>query len=146
MAGKTAGIEQLTPPEAWSALQDGGALVDVRTRPEWTFVGLPDLAPLGQQPILIEWKTWPVMAANPGFVDEVMATLGDAAPQRLLFLCRSGARSQDAALAVQAAFDAGGVASACCNVAEGFEGDLASDGRRGSLNGWKARGLPWRQS
>jgi len=32
------------------------------------------------------------------------------------------------------------------NVAEGFEGDLDATGRRGSLGGWKARGLAWRQS
>ena len=62
------------------------------------------------------------------------------------FLCRSGVRSQEAAMAVQAALDAKGVASRCCNVAEGFEGDLGPDGRRGAVNGWKVRGLPWRQS
>jgi rhodanese-related sulfurtransferase len=146
MAGDISGIEQLSPSDAWAALQDGAALVDVRTRPEWTFVGLPDLASVGAQPILVEWKTWPTMAPNAAFVNEVMAALGEAAPERVLFLCRSGVRSQDAAMAMQAAFDAGGVAARCCNVAEGFEGDLGPDGRRGSAGGWKARGLPWRQS
>ncbi|MEM7686023.1 MAG: rhodanese-like domain-containing protein, partial [Pseudomonadota bacterium] len=36
--------------------------------------------------------------------------------------------------------------SHCTNVAEGFEGDLDADGHRGTINGWKAHGLPWRQS
>jgi len=31
-------------------------------------------------------------------------------------------------------------------VAGGFEGDLDGDGHRGSQNGWKASGLPWRQT
>jgi hypothetical protein len=32
------------------------------------------------------------------------------------------------------------------NVAGGFEGDLDSERHRGSKSGWKATGLPWRQS
>ena len=35
---------------------------------------------------------------------------------------------------------------ACYNVAGGFEGDLDENGHRGRKNGWKAGGLPWRQS
>ena len=80
MAGDIAGIEQLDPSAAWTALQSGAALVDVRTRPEWTFVGLPDLASVNGQPVLIEWKSWPVMAPNASFVDDVLAALGDDAP------------------------------------------------------------------
>jgi hypothetical protein len=34
----------------------------------------------------------------------------------------------------------------CINVTEGFEGDLDAEGHRGNLNGWRARGLAWRQS
>jgi rhodanese-related sulfurtransferase len=32
------------------------------------------------------------------------------------------------------------------NVAGGFEGDLDEERHRGQRNGWKALGLPWRQS
>lgn len=146
MASEIAGIEQLDPSAAWAAIEDGAALIDVRTRPEWTFVGLPDLASVGSEPILVEWKSWPAMAPNDGFVGDVLAALGDPPPAQALFLCRSGARSQDAARMVQSALQARGADVRCCNVAEGFEGDLGPDGRRGALNGWKARGLPWRQS
>jgi hypothetical protein len=31
-------------------------------------------------------------------------------------------------------------------VAEGYEGDLDAARHRGSVNGWKGRGLPWRQT
>ncbi|MGM0584788.1 MAG: rhodanese-like domain-containing protein [Pseudomonadota bacterium] len=145
--GSIAGIAQLTPTQAYDALAEGdAALVDVRTRAEWTFVGLPDLAPLGAQPVLVEWRAWPEMAANPGFADQLLDAFGGRPPKRLLFICRSGGRSQEAARAVQEALAARGLDSDCCNVAEGFEGDLDPEGRRGGVNGWKARGLPWRQS
>ncbi|MEM1313070.1 MAG: rhodanese-like domain-containing protein [Pseudomonadota bacterium] len=146
MTGEIAGIAQLNPAAAWAAVEAGAALIDVRTRPEWTFVGVPDLTPLGAEAILVEWKSWPVMAPNAAFVDDVLAALDGTIPEQTLFLCRSGVRSQDAALTVQAALQARGVETRCCNVAEGFEGDLGPDGRRGTVNGWKARGLPWRQS
>ena len=142
-----AGIEQIDPAAAFEALTEGdAALVDVRTKAEWSFVGLPELSELGIRPILAEWKSWPAMAANPDFADQVMAALGGARPGKLLFLCRSGARSQDAAKTLQALFEAEGAPTRCFNVAEGFEGDLGHDGHRGGLNGWKKRGLPWRQS
>jgi rhodanese-related sulfurtransferase len=40
----------VSPADAWKALsQDSKAmLVDVRTQPEWNFVGVPDLRSLGK--------------------------------------------------------------------------------------------------
>jgi rhodanese-related sulfurtransferase len=35
---------------------------------------------------------------------------------------------------------------ACHNVAGGFEGPLDDGRHRGSVEGWKAAGLPWQQS
>jgi rhodanese-related sulfurtransferase len=58
----------------------------------------------------------------------------------VLLLCRSGARSRAAAMALTAA----GFEKAF-NVAGGFEGDADGQGHRGNRNGWKASGLPWRQ-
>ena len=131
----------LTSQEAWRALQedDKAVLVDVRTRPEWGFVGLPDLSSLGQRPHCVEWQTYPVMAINPGFTAAVeTAEIGKDAT--VLLLCRSGARSRSAAIALtQAGF------KRCFNVADGFEGPLDGDGRRGTQAGWKAAGLPWKQ-
>ena len=36
--------------------------------------------------------------------------------------------------------------STCLNVADGFEGPLDAQAKRGASAGWKAAGLPWRQT
>jgi rhodanese-related sulfurtransferase len=59
----------------------------------------------------------------------------------VLLLCRSGARSRAAAIALTAA----GFGQAI-NIGDGFEGDTDDEGHRGNRNGWKASNLPWRQS
>lgn len=126
------------------AADPSAVLVDVRTRAEWTFVGLPDLRPVGRSVCLIEWQTYPNMSVNPAFLDELAAAVGAPAERGegpIYFLCRSGARSRSAAVAATAA----GFRSSF-NVADGFEGPLGPDGRRGGVAGWKAAGLPWTQS
>lgn len=132
----------VTPATAWKILSENrdAVLIDCRTRAEWNYVGLPELATIGKKPALLEWQVFPSMQQNPEFV----ATLGNAVTDKgapLLFLCRSGARSAAAAKAMTAAGY-----STCFNVSEGFEGPLDSHGKRGSAAGWKANGLPWRQT
>ncbi len=140
-------VEVVDPRTAWSMLEHeaDAVLVDVRTRPEWSFVGTPDLTPLGKQVVLTEWRMFPTMAINTGFVDELLGQIGPP-PGRILFLCRSGARSMEAAQRMAEALGAAGHGTRCVNVAEGFEGDLDRAGHRGHHNGWKAHGLAWRQS
>jgi rhodanese-related sulfurtransferase len=141
-------VEELTPPEAHAALaaDPSSLLVDVRTRAEWTFTGRPDLSRLGRDVLTVEWVTYPTMATNPRFYDEVLAQAGGVLPARLFFICRSGARSMAAARAVAAESAARGAPVRCANVAEGFEGELDEMHHRGTRNGWKVHGLPWRQS
>lgn len=141
-------VDEVSPDEALALLRagPGTVLVDVRSRAEWSFVGLPDLSGLDAALWAIEWAAWPGMAPNPRFLDELMAHADGTPPERMLFICRSGARSMAAARAVAQAFAARGRPVHCTNVAEGFEGDLDPTGHRGGLNGWKARGLPWRQT
>ena len=68
-----------------------------------------------------------------------LSGLGRDAP--ILFLCRSGARSEAAARRMtELGF------SNCLNVAGGFEGPLYAARHRGSGDGWKAQALPWRQT
>ncbi|MEO8738180.1 MAG: rhodanese-like domain-containing protein [Casimicrobiaceae bacterium] len=125
----------LTPNEAHALLVQvpGAKLIDVRTRPEWEYVGrVPDS-------VLVEWNLYPDGARNPGF----LAQLHGAVPQPeapVLFLCRSGVRSDHAARAARAA----GYTRAM-NVLEGFEGDKDGAGQRGSLGGWRKARLPWIQ-
>lgn len=133
---------------AWEHLRDNkdAVLVDVRTQAEWSFVGVADLTDMGKQPLLIQWMTLPAMQPNPDFLDGLEKQLDGAAPSKIYFLCRSGARSMAAAQLTAQAFAAQGKTVECVNIAEGFEGDLNEDRHRGHLNGWKARGLAWRQS
>lgn len=127
--------------KAWEALKsDSGAiLVDVRTQVEWNFVGIPDLSGIGKEPVLVQWQTFPAMEVNPSFVDEVRSAVPDPATP-VYFLCRSGARSKAAAIALTRA----GYAS-CYNIGGGFEGPHDSERHRGTVDGWKALGLPWVQ-
>ena len=140
-------VDELPPPDVHAALTDdpSSMLVDVRTRAEWTFTGMPDLSGLGKDVIAVEWVQFPTMAPNPRFYDEVLSQAGGTLPDRLFFICRSGARSMAAARAVAAESAARGQPVHCTNVAEGFEGELDDRHHRGTRNGWKVHGLPWRQ-
>ncbi|MEQ9228560.1 MAG: rhodanese-like domain-containing protein [Parvibaculum sp.] len=134
----------VTPEEAWRVLRarPDAVLVDVRTRAEWSFVGLPDLAGAGKEPVLMEWQQFPAMALNEGFAADLTAALGAARKEApVFFLCRSGARSRAAAIAMTVAGF-----GRCFNIAGGFEGDLDDTRHRGGRNGWKAASLPWAQS
>jgi rhodanese-related sulfurtransferase len=132
--------------EAWEMLTSDpkAQLVDVRTLAEWNFVGVPDITALGRQVHCVEWQTFPSGAPNPAFVEQASAALAAAGAESgtaVLFLCRSGGRSRAAAIAMtQAGFQK------ALNVAGGFEGDLDGVRHRGQRNGWKAQGLPWKQS
>ena len=141
-------IGSTDPNAAWQILEEDSSakLIDVRTRAEWGFVGVPDLKEVGQTVIFTEWAIFPDMSVNPQFVAEVIEALGDQTPSKLLFICRSGVRSLRAANAVADHLAECGIEADCINVAEGFEGDLDPKGHRGGQNGWKARGLAWRQS
>jgi rhodanese-related sulfurtransferase len=132
----------LSAAEAWQRLQDEPAaqLVDVRTMAEWNFVGVPDLEALGRRLHCVEWQGFPSGAANPQFIAQASQALGPDKAASVLLLCRSGARSRAAAIALtRAGFEK------AFNIAGGFEGDMDDEGHRGNINGWKASGLPWRQ-
>lgn len=124
----------LTPAEAWQVLQlaPGAKLVDVRSRAELEWVGrVPDA-------VEIEWASWPGMQRNPGFVNQLRQQVD--AEALVMFLCRSGARSDGAArLALEAGY------SNCYNILEGFEGDKDANGQRNHIGGWRHAGLPWQQ-
>ena len=141
----TGKIEDVPAAETWEHLKDNAeaVLVDVRTRAEWAFVGLPDLSTLNKRVVTVEWQTFPDNRIDPGFVEKLSGLLDGAGVSKdteVFFICRSGARSRSAAAAM-----AGAGYTRCRNVAEGFEGPLDTDHRRGHVSGWKAAGLPWRQ-
>lgn len=145
---RAADIGLADPQTAWAdlAASDDALLIDVRTKAEWTFVGAPDLSRAAARLALIEWSRFPTMAPNPDFLADASAAVTETGAARVYFICRSGARSAAAAQALQAHLAGAARPVACFNVIEGFEGDLDPSGRRGVVAGWKARGLPWRQT
>ena len=130
----------ITPQESWKLLVENpeSVLVDVRTAAEWSWVGVPDLSSLGRQVVFIEWNT--AGGRNQNFVADLIAAGVTPGERPVIFLCRSGNRSIPAAQAATAA----GIAPAY-NMLEGFEGQLDEHGHRGAA-GWRAEGLPWKQS
>jgi rhodanese-related sulfurtransferase len=124
----------LFPDEAYELLQSapGAKLVDVRSRAELDWVGrIPDA-------VEIEWATYPGMSLNPNF----LAALGQQVDKEslVLFICRTGVRSNAAAAAATGA----GFLD-CYNVLEGFQGEKDTEGHRNTTGGWCAAGLPWVQ-
>jgi rhodanese-related sulfurtransferase len=131
----------VTSRQAWDSLSENkrAVLVDVRTRPEWSYVGLPQLDAIGKRVLLVSWQRFPALDLNPQFAEELAAhQIGKDDP--IYFICRSGVRSRAAAEAATA-----NGYKRCFNVADGFEGPRDGEGHRGRLAGWKASGLPWVQ-
>lgn len=138
-------VDDVGVSEVWDRLRNDPAavLVDVRTRAEWAFVGIPDLTAADKQPVLVEWQSFPDNRENVRFVESLsaeLAKIGTSQSADIFFICRSGSRSKRAALAMTAAGY-----RRCHNVVDGFEGPLDPQRHRGGSGGWKAAGLPWFQ-
>jgi rhodanese-related sulfurtransferase len=107
----------LTPQEAYEILtaSAGAQLIDVRTKAELELVGRVPSA------LHVEWAFYPGMVANPDFAAQLQAQLNQKNVDNnavLMFLCRTGGRSHNAALVAESL----GYQHAY-NVLEGFEGD-----------------------
>ena len=123
----------LLPAEAHQLMQAGAKLVDVRTKPELAYVGkIPGS-------LAVEWQTYPGGRENPEFLAELAAAVPKDQP--VMFLCRSGVRSNAAA---EAATRAGW--KEAYNILEGFEGDKDANQHRNTVGGWRKAGLPWTQT
>jgi rhodanese-related sulfurtransferase len=122
----------LTPRETWALHQAGGIeLIDTRTLAERDLIGYVPGS------VHIEWYDYPAKARNEHFLDQLRARVEPDRP--VAFLCRSGVRSQHAAVLATASGY-----RAAYNILEGFEGDRNPQGQR-RVNGWQMAGLPWRQ-
>jgi rhodanese-related sulfurtransferase len=117
-------LRQLTP---------NAKIIDVRTKAEWDWVGRVPGA------LEIEWMAYPGNVPNTHFIQTLKHSI--TTESLLMFLCRSGGRSNSAA---KAATEAG--FPDCYNILEGFEGDKDASGQRNTVGGWRAAGLPWSQS
>ncbi|HEY8085050.1 MAG TPA: rhodanese-like domain-containing protein [Methylophilaceae bacterium] len=122
----------LTPQQALEVLQAAphAKLVDVRSSQELDLVGRIPGA------VHIEWSYYPDWKPNPDFLAQL--TMQVDKESLVMFICRSGGRSHNAATAAQ---QVGYTES--YNVLQGFEGEPNREKQRGKTNGWKAAGLPW---
>ncbi|MBI3561940.1 MAG: sulfurtransferase [Gammaproteobacteria bacterium] len=125
--------------------------LDVRTREEVNFLGMPTLVdaniPYMEMDPMYNWddkKNVYVLEPNSEFVTMVAARLkakGMKTDDPVIVMCRSGDRSARAAdLLAKAGY------SKVYSIVDGFEGDLAKDGPnagRRTVNGWKNSNLPW---
>lgn len=145
----------LTASEAFEVLKnDDVLLIDVRSRPEVSFVGIPERVnvhiPLMVMPETAHYdpeKRSYDLEPNPSFEFDFLdyaetLDLPDDAP--IVIICRSGSRSAKAANII---YELG--YTQVYSVIDGFEGDKAKDGiERGhrAVNGWKNAGLDWSYS
>ena len=136
-------ITPLTPTEAYKLMQDNPSalLVDVRSDMEFLMIGHPTGA------MHVPWIDEPDWIINPDFIKEVRRLLlgrvsaEASAHAPVILICRSGNRSDDAAIALQAE----GLKNIHV-IKEGFEGPLDDDHHRGTVCGWRFDGLPWEQT
>jgi len=129
-------MKHLLPQEAWDLLQSqpDALFIDVRMEIESLYVGHPP----GTHNI--PWYEYPDLTPDPpAFVAAVEREAGRK-DRAVVLLCRSGKRSTDAALALEAA----GFTDVI-NVVHGFEGELDGQFHRSRINGWRHDGLPWEQ-
>jgi rhodanese-related sulfurtransferase len=127
-------IGALPPEEALAMVKNPGThIIDVRSIAEYVLIGHPVDA------LNIPLTFWNEKAqsfeTNGDFVQDIQERFGKS--DTLIFICRSGGRSQKAA---EAAFQAG--FAKVYSVTEGFEGEKDENGHR-TVGGWKNRGLPY---
>ncbi len=103
-------------------------IIDVRTSNEWQTVGVPQLSK--QQLIFLSWRLLPDMLLNNHFTNQLMSHIKNV-ETNLLFLCRSGGRSYEAANLISSL----GYTN-CYNIIDGFEGGINGIG-------WQRNNLPW---
>jgi rhodanese-related sulfurtransferase len=130
-------MKHLTPLDAWAFVQANrhALFVDVRMEIEYLYVGHPPGV------VHVPWYEYPQMQAHaPTFVAQVGREAGGDRSRPVVLICRSGKRTVDAGLALEAA----GFAEVV-NVLHGFEGELDEHFQRGRISGWRHDGLPWEQ-
>ena len=130
-------MKNLLPKDAWALIQatPEALFVDVRMEIESMYVGRPPGVHM------VAWYEYPDLTPDAAtFVEQIKREAGDDKSRPVVLICRSGKRTVDAGLALEAAgFDN------VVNVVHGFEGDLDDKFHRSTVNGWRHDGLPWEQ-
>ena len=134
-------IKNISSQECFEKLsiEVNSQLIDVRTKPEWIYVGVPDLSSINKNVIFTSWQVYPEMGTNKFFENQILES-NIKKDNNLYFICRSGNRSNNAA-----EFLSSRGFSNCFNVIDGFEGKLNHEHQRALINGWQFNNLPWKQ-
>jgi len=125
--------------------------VDVRTRAEVNFLGMPTLADANIPYMeMNEWYAWDEkknefkMEVNSNFAEAIsgrLAQKGLTKSDQIVLMCRSGSRSAKAAdLLADLGY------TQVYTIIDGYEGDTAKDGPskgQRTVNGWRNASLPW---
>lgn len=129
-------MRHLTPREAWALIQQrpDALFVDVRMEIESLYVGRPP----GVENI--PWYEYPDLTANPSAFAAAVEREAGSQTRTVVLICRSGKRTLEAGLALEAAGFTDVV-----NVLHGFEGELDDRFHRSTVSGWRFEGLPWEQ-
>jgi rhodanese-related sulfurtransferase len=125
-------VKKISSKEAWSFLEREleAVLVDVRTPQEWHSIGRPDLSLIKKEVAFISWGVFVENNQESDFISTLQKLVKDKNIP-VLFICRSGIRSDSAArCAIENGY------KECFNVIDGFEGN-ALDSR-----GWRRNLLP----
>lgn len=126
-------IEAVSPVRALEMVKTPGTyLVDVRSVAEYVLIGHPEMA--YNVPLTFWSEDEARFVVNPDFLKDLAARFKKQ--DTLVFICRSGNRSLEAAQMAQRA----GYARVY-NLGEGFEGELDEKGYR-TVGGWK-NSLPY---
>lgn len=142
----------LTAMEAFAlrSSDSNTVLIDVRTREEAMYLGMPTAADALIPYMNVDARAWDPkrksfrLIPNDDFetaVNDLLHRQGLDADAKILLLCRSGKRSAKAAKFLNLLGY-----SNVYTVVDGYEGDMAKAGEqkgRRVLNGWKNAGLPW---
>ena len=138
---KDLNVKNITSIECFNKLSEisNSYLIDIRTKPEWEFIGVPDLSSLNKKTIFIAWNEYPEMNINKYFIDQVVGENIEKI-DNIFLICRSGKRSFQAAKHLTL-FGY----NHCYNISDGFEGDKNKLNQRSTINGWKYNNLPWQQ-
>lgn len=129
-------VKQLRSSEVtlWIREHPEAVILDVRTPEEWESVGRP-IHPQGGKAIFLSWRLGPSMERSASFeADCEEALSGFSKDTPILWLCRGGHRSYEAAMAMASRGWSGG-----WNVVDGYEGHGVP-----GAPGWKKEGLPWK--
>ena len=138
-------VENINSKEAFDLLKEdkNAMLIDVRTNKEHLEVGIPDLREIGKDTFIIEWRNSILPGSRKRFLNDFNNNLSHHDEGKYLFICRSGIRSNFAALTVEESFKSGNYNGMCFNIEDGFEGYEQPSVYPQNPTGWKNLGLPW---